>query len=660
MYHNRKQRNKFWVAGAVVLLLLAAMFFFKWPPFLFSPEGKEKSVSTTTADSLQKTTSVPTAEKSAGSELFKEQNPMSGNAANEPPAPVQPVSSQPTQQAKDENPKLACDGEEYTVKKGDTVSRILVSKGFAPSKINLEKVRQASGLDDAYHIYPTNKLCLPKGLQGIKKAERKVKAKVVKPAPAKKVTLAIAKPPKAKAKCVTLNRAPWNKSLSLDLRIEGIKINPRLTQSQKDEAIGLILQGKGEKRLITSDMTWEAMPFRSKSGKAKFLYDVKVCTPEEGGKPEVAEFWRLADGTWIGDPLSCGNIGPVRMPEEKKPEEPEPKKLEPKKLEPKVPVKPRPAPAISVFPEEQEIAEWEVIAGAGLWRNELARGKWKFAEGIVSATMSDGYGLGAGIYYSEGSGKSKAGFRWKEGGDWKSGWGPQVAIKRNFLKTHKDEFDQTVLLPATWQVKLRYIPNDRSRGHSTVSDFEQKQRGKKIGLRGEYTERTSLDWLFGGYVELWHSFDRSITSNFAGVRPQDRGSLAVGAFAQYRVDNDWQIRGTAELNRQKWDKLNLLNLYAEARYDETLMAGVRCGFALNHPDAYRDASRSDLTTCGPFVRAEFGGKIRVAGEQAREESVVKIGSAAEVEPMEAGAQASAPEGKPRDHVDDLWATHQLG
>jgi hypothetical protein len=275
---------------------------------------------------------------------------------------------------------------------------------------------------------------------------------------------------------------------------------------------------------------------------------------------------------------------------------------------------------ISAFPTK-DIAEWEAIVGAGVWDNKLAHGKWHYGEAAVTAILPDGYRLGGGVYGMWGSGASETSdYRWRE-----RGYGPQLVLKRNFLKEQQDEFGQTSLMPAMWGLKLRYLPNDRVSGRDPVSGYAQTQDGKKLGLYAEYIERTSPDWLLGVNGEVWHSYDRRITSTWSGDKPQDRGSMSANVFAQYRVDDEWQVRGILGVSHQNWDKLNFANAALEGRYRETLMFGPRLSVALNKPDAYKDVARGDLTTLGAFIRLELGDTFRVWDREAREDSVRYVG-----------------------------------
>lgn len=344
---------------------------------------------------------------------------------------------------------------------------------------------------------------------------------------------------------------------------------------------------------------------------------------------------------------ACCNLATMEAPPEPVPPEPEPiPEPPPAPVEespsviPEPPQEPKepeegspPVPPLSAFPAENDF-EWELIAGAGTWDNRLAHGTWQYAEGALLWKLRDGYAVGAGFFGMRGEGESEtSAYTWKES----AGFGPQLVLKRNYRTEQEDEFGQSVLLPAGWTVKLRFLGNDKVSGGDPVSGYHMTQRGEKLGLYGEYYERKSLDWLWGVNAENWWYGDGKIQSTWSGDKPQDRGSWNANVYAQYRVNDDWQVRGIAGVSHQNWDRLNFLNLTAEARYKETFMFGPRVSFALNKPDAYRDIARGDLTTLGAFVRLELGGMIREKDRQIREESVQYVGPVDKETPSDAGA-----------------------
>ncbi len=282
-----------------------------------------------------------------------------------------------------------------------------------------------------------------------------------------------------------------------------------------------------------------------------------------------------------------------------------------------------PAP-LSAFPKANE-AEWEAIAGVGAWKNNLAAGTWRYGEGMLSAILPDGYRLGVGAFGMWGEGESKrSAYSWRE-----RGFGPQFGLKRNFLQAQTDQFGQTVLLPAGWGVKLRFL-GDHTSGGNPESGYAMQQDGHKTGLYVEYLEQKSPEWMVGGSAELWHYHGGRITSTWSGDQPQDRGSASLTAWAQYRHDDDWQTRGYATLAHQNWDQLNLVRVGAELRFRETVMCGSALSLSLNQPDVYREVSRGDLRTTLFGCRLELGGTLRTAVQTANEAAVRYVGPAGQV------------------------------
>ncbi|TXH01796.1 MAG: LysM peptidoglycan-binding domain-containing protein [Candidatus Moraniibacteriota bacterium] len=197
--------------------------------------------------------------------------------------------------------------ETYEVKRGDTLTKVFGKHAGAVCKFN--------HLRNCNQIEPKQVLKLPEGVTP--REVRVVKSEVaesLKSAKAKvtKRPMRAAKPVQEES-CLKLGTAPFNRYGDMKLRLQGIDLSPVLSDAEKAEAKALVQAGRGERMLVTSDMVFEAMPFRSKDGQVKFVKNAKVCTPEQGGRPEVLEVWKLSTGKLVADPTSCGNIGPVLM-----------------------------------------------------------------------------------------------------------------------------------------------------------------------------------------------------------------------------------------------------------------------------------------------------------------------------------------------------------
>jgi len=315
---------------------------------------------------------------------------------------------------------------------------------------------------------------------------------------------------------------------------------------------------------------------------------------------------RVGD-SWVVHPKICGNLLPIPGKPPVRPPTTEP---------PMTP--PSDQPPMPVFPSKEGCAiEYELITGAGVWKNDAAQGHFFFGEGMLySCDLGNGVSVGVGFYGYGGSGESGTGYSWDEGG-----FGPQVGVKRNFLKTHHDEFGQEVEYPAGWQVKARWLPNDYVEGHS--DSYQVKQWGQKYGLYGEYWQRTSESALYGVSAEAWWYDATRFSSSWSGDSPQNRGSQAVSAFAQYRLNDDWQFRPIARVFHQNWDEVTFVQVIPEFRYDESLMISPWISVPIiNGGDAG--------PTYGLTLRYELWGKIRQKYERDGRESVKALGTMADV------------------------------
>lgn len=492
---------------------------------------------------------------------------------------------------------------QHLVHQGDTLGTVFGK--------NWKAVCEFNRLKDCNQIHPGQVLTLPAGVVA--------KAMTPRAKPKSLPRVAVSKP--ARAECIHLGADPYNPSHKLARTLDGIDALTTLTTEQKYRARMLVIEGhygRGantmRRNVPIGKQVFQEMLFGS-TVQPKHTYGKSVCSPESNGVSELMDTYDLGDGTVLGIPQRCGNPAPFIVPLPPTPEVPKAAVASP------VPFRSHDAPLpLSAFPKK-DIAEWEAIVGAGVWNNKLAHGRWHYGEGIVSAILPNGFRAGVGLFGMGGRGESEtSNYNWRE-----RGWGPQVGIKQNFLKEQTDEFGQTALLPAMWGLKLRYLPNDRVKGHNPDSGYAQTQTGKKLGLYAEYLERKNEDWLVGVTGEIWHSFDREITSTWSGDKPQDRGSLAINALAQYRINDDWQARGVLGGSYQNWDKLIFGNAILEARYKETLMFGPRFSVALNKPKAYQGVPWGDLTTLGAFVRLELGDTFRTWDREYRESGVQYVG-----------------------------------
>ncbi len=540
-----------------------------------------------------------------GNESFFKEEPLAKvSAIAEAKAEVAPKPQQPKAA---EAPKRSLSV--HTVVRGDTLIGLYGS--------DWRKVADGNALERPYTIRVGQHLVVPEGV-------RPVSHRSAKPAVAEKGFRTVDCSKKPKGFC------EWTKPGGNKFRGKGDSIwalthQFGFTQDEAMEAVAGIEDGQEmliarhrsmyrlsfgkndlwEGKIILRAVSQKAMKYVTKSG--KIIYRFEVCGNWAQLYPEDSHPMRRVE---VSPPPTYATVI-VDEPKQAEPVEP--------KGTPDGGMKP-----LSAFPVENEL-EWELIAGAGVWDNNLAHGQWQYAEGAITKKFGDGYSAGLGFFGMQGRGESEtSAYTWKE----HAGFGPQLVLKRNFSK--EQEFDGVkAALPAGWSLKLRWLPNDYVDGGNPDSGYHMTQRGQKLGLYGEYFERTSPDWIMGATAEVWDYRNGRIQSTWAGDKPQDRGNWNANAYAQYRIDDDWQARGILGVSHQNWDELNYLNAAVEMRWKETIMFGPRLSLALNKPEAYRDVSHGDLTTLGAFIRAEFGGLIRVKDREEREESVSYVGPVTE-------------------------------
>lgn len=367
-------------------------------------------------------------------------------------------------------------------------------------------------------------------------------------------------------------------------------------------------------RVVNEDHDWVTYGRGDRFANVLFgkneLWGETVADWEEGVR-YAARLYTLSTGKVVAQILKCKNWAiPLKQPEQPMQVPPVTEKA----------VVPRAAeqPVISAYADEKSCnMEYELIAGAGVWTNDAANGHFYWGEGMLySCDLGDGYSVGAGFYGYGGAGENGLGYSWEEGGI-----GPQIGIKRNFLATHTDEFGQEVLYPGGWQIKARYLPNDYVRGEG--ESYWVRQWGSKYGFYAEYWQRTSDDALYGLTAESWWYDPGKFASSWSGDSPQDRGSQAVGVFAQYRLSDDWQIRPIAKLYRQNWDEVVFGQIISEFRYKETLMLSPWISIPVINGDGAGP-------TLGITARIELWGKLRKKYERDGRESVRSLGTVEEV------------------------------
>ncbi len=324
-------------------------------------------------------------------------------------------------------------------------------------------------------------------------------------------------------------------------------------------------------------------------------------------------------------PLICGNWSriDILIPAPETPKAPE-TILPPVEKEVQVPGESVTAPEEIPLAEVPEIKseraiEHEPIIGAWIWDNKLAHGWGGYGEYMAWLReeypwgYANGWSPGAGIYgyYSEGDTETSPHYWWVE-----RGWGPQIGLK--YIGETKEG------KPWQWQAKLRYVW-EHTHGEN-IAGYEMHQDNTKLGLYTEVLKRTEPKWIIGATAEGWYALDRDINSTWSGDKPSNRTTLAVNALAQYKMNDDWQVRGVIGPFYQGWDKLWGLRASAEARYKETVMFGPQLAiFPFGLSKVYDGiANAGDLTTLTGFVRVELGATVRNLDRNIRMEKVKKL------------------------------------
>lgn len=180
----------------------------------------------------------------------------------------------------------------YVVREGDVMTARFGKAAVAVCELNK--------LKNCNRIYPGQRLLLP---PGVKAGTYVVRVRTVR-----------------NPSCITLGVAPWNPEHQLDRMLEGINQLTKLSPEKKAIAKQKVTAGeKVSENELTGRTVFREMLYQSKVfGQAKHVYDKPVCTPEEGGKPEVMDTYDLGDGIYLAIPRRCGNpavyVKPVEPP----------------------------------------------------------------------------------------------------------------------------------------------------------------------------------------------------------------------------------------------------------------------------------------------------------------------------------------------------------
>ncbi|MDP3957325.1 MAG: LysM peptidoglycan-binding domain-containing protein [bacterium] len=230
-------------------------------------------------------------------------------------------------------------GVAHKVKKGETLSGILASKGIRPSQANISNVTAASNLQNPNVIRVDQELCIPRGI--------------------KVSTVKLAKVQSVGKKPWTwqhLNRAPLRdcgkRSMDdlLEESMQELKQRGFLTGQDVQDLREMMRKFQYDRVHIDQGDRYLAVAFCEK-GKVTFREDVIVGWKAKPGEGEARRY-TLPSGAVVNWAFDCANLLPVKRG---KPPVPEPqipvKPVEPPS-EPMVPVEP-PTPSLVPIPPDQ-------------------------------------------------------------------------------------------------------------------------------------------------------------------------------------------------------------------------------------------------------------------------------------------------------------------
>ncbi len=378
-----------------------------------------------------------------------------------------------------------------------------------------------------------------------------------------------------------------------------------LTESEKKDLRAMMMLNSHQNTLMQTGERYEAVAF-CKNGQVSFKRNV-ITAWKAGSVVVLARTYILSTGRKLHWVRNCNNwvLDVPEIVTEKIQQEPQPEPVP----------EPQPEPeAISPFHITEETASkprCEAQAGAGVYTNQVYRGRWLYGETICYVWQNGEWQAGPGLYAMYGGGHSlTSAYRGQE-----FGIGPQFGVQRNWVN------DRNHL--STLDLKARFLW-DKSWGENPESGYHFTQTGKKLGAYIGYTERLNKEGDLAGVVgEYWKSFGQTVNSSWAGQPVQDRGSIGISGLYETKLsdDNKWRQRFIGGWVFTNWDEQNWLKATYEVRYDKWLMFGPQLSVPLGVSHLNQPLTSSDLTSIGAFVRVELGGKIREADADRREAQV---------------------------------------
>ena len=196
-----------------------------------------------------------------------------------------------------------------------------------------KKVCDASHLRQCGIVRPTDPLSVPadvKIVDGTKLRAKPAAQVAVKRAVSRdaspQATRVVRRAVMREQSCITLGVAPWNPDGDLARTLAGIDQMQSLTPEQKALVKTKVKAGEWttENELVGTQVFGEMLYAGAHSGKAQSVRGKPLCTPEQGGQPEVMNTIDLGDGVHFSLPRRCKNPSVFTRPIVPQPRQPEP------------------------------------------------------------------------------------------------------------------------------------------------------------------------------------------------------------------------------------------------------------------------------------------------------------------------------------------------
>lgn len=485
---------------------------------------------------------------------------------------------------------------EYVVQSGDTLSKIAKVFYGSASKQSYMKIAKANGIVNPHHIYVNQKLNIPE-LETSNERYSPIKA-IFEP----------------QTENPFQYKNPGGNKYKDSKNPERVKFALKGLRYPEGAIDGLMVKVANRRfewiTIARGDML-AGMAF----GQDRFEFDVLCDWGNEKGRMDLLsakEYLYEYEGVlyrliWI---VKCGNWS--RGYEKKLSEPPLTPPLPELVIAEEVP--PPEIPKLKCQKYEHEPVIW-----TGAWRSDASKGRYIGGEYVLwkKVDCKSPYSIGIGVYGNWDDGESKfSDYEWNG-----RNFGPQIGVKKYWLERDKDSRKDRA---NQWIIKLRLV-YEEAEGKNSSSGYNMEQDNWKVGLYVERTKEFTDKWLGGLVAEGWYGFDEEIKSTWSGDSPSDRGTVSVGGFAQYKINEDWQTRGNLAVFYQEWDDMFGLHLRVELRWKEIIMFGPYSNlFVFGKSSVYDGISASDLHSYGVFVRVELGPIIRHQMELERMKKLQKL------------------------------------